>query len=807
MTSRKSFQNNFGYTYRSGLREGFLLSLLLMVVPLYITCFTAASTFLGTHYDPQTGMPVVIDFTKEYSYLFFDKEAFIILVLIAALLISGVVMAVSMFRFITNKKTVNVYYSLGITRAKLFSAKYLSGLTLLLLITSLPIILSLIINISAIGVNRYMITAFFYILLGCFSIAAFSFSAASAVISCVGTMFEGVLFSAVVILFPEIFLRSIQVFIEGLVFGTPLGKSFSDLSYYNAQSLSVHEDLFAKLTQINPLRYMQSGFISYGSALPDGKLSGKSETINWVSPDFLIPIVWVLISAAVFALGVYLFRRRKAEIAGFIGSNKPLNFVMSFIVATFVFSLIFQLVWEYELPNYLGILIGFAAFVVVYCIINLILLRDMRAFVKDLRGLPIQAAMLAVLLIFFGTGYFGAANRIPKTEDIASAEITIPYFNEYTAHSMYVYSYSSNGLYDSTNSPRGNYTTEKDINFVRSVHELIIKTGRVNASYLDDSFNEVYPRTIKITYKLKNGKEINRSYFGATKEVLDALVECDNTDYRKTMLKKVFKDPVGENPIKKIPKNADPNEYPEYREFAFISEIRSEESEICLYNKTLSNEIRIDLNKEQREKLFDCLYLDLLELSPENHYNPAETLGVISFYNENIKNQGMSGNMPMMPEEYEEDTSYNGESLNSSDTKFVITPEMKRTVELIKSLGYYDDMTAEKEIVKANIVMVKDAARLYGNDNTVVRYDASIESQAESMKEKPNSTMFRIDDKNKIKTVTDINAVKEMYPSAVTRGKVLPNDYIVELVFSDGFHSFVLVHENKMPESILKLLK
>lgn len=807
MTSRKSFQNNAGFTYRSGLREGSFLAVLLAAVTSFFVYMDPVSIFFSKQYDPETGMPIAIDFTKEYSYLFLSQGPIQSLVLIASFLIAGVVMAVLMFRFITNKKTVNVYYSLGITRAKLFTSKYLAGLTLLFAAAALPLIVMLIINISIIGANRFMISAFFYILLGTFSIAAFSYSVTSAVISCVGTMFEGALFSAVVIMFPEIFLRSLQVFIQKFVFGSPLGRIFTEA--YFTYNVVETEELVNKFSRFNPFRYMQSGFVTYSYALPKGKLQApgadEAATIaDWTSPDLLVPIIWILVAAAVFALGCYLFRRRKAEIAGFIGSNKPLNFVMSFVVSTAVFALAFNVASQEALSNALSILIGAAAFIIVYCIINLILLRDIRIFVKELRGLPIQVSLLAVLLVFFGTGYFGAANRIPKTEDIASAKITIPYMLEYTDSDRYGYQSWSSSLFWSSAVPRGNYTTENDINFVRGIHESIVKTGRVKPSLLDDSFNGIYATPIQISYKLKNGKEIKRYYFGASKDILDALTSIDNTDYRKATLKKIFKDPVND-PTKNLPANEDLDQFTEYRDFLYINNIRSEESSVNIYPKTLSTEIGLELNSEQRAKLIDCLYSDLLELSPDNHYNPNETLGVISFYAERPENPNRYGSVSSEYYEEESDQTFDGRPLTSDSSVFVITPEMKRTVELIKSLGYYDDMTAEKEIEKVNIIQVKDTIWPYetaergGNSN--------IESQVISIKDKSRKTYFDIDDKNKIKTVTDEKAIKELYPEIVSRGKVLPNDYLVEIVFTDGFHSLALVHENKMPESVLKSLK
>ena len=154
------------------------------------------------------------------------------------------------------------------------------------------------------------------------------------VFTTVGTAFEGVLFSGILLLFPEILLTCLQVFIRKLVLGTPLGADFSN-SYVHMGETTM-ETLPKQYAQLNPLRYMSKGLYTYSQGGVVGKLSDYNNGGNlvaWKNPDFLVPIIWLLVTAALFAFGAFFYERRKAEIGGFIGKNKVLNFIGIFLVA------------------------------------------------------------------------------------------------------------------------------------------------------------------------------------------------------------------------------------------------------------------------------------------------------------------------------------------------------------------------------------------------------------------------------------------------------------------------------------------
>lgn len=832
MTSPKSLQNNFGYAYRTGLRDNALFATINAVVMFFSFCLTPILCFREkTSVNRETGQITSINFKEKYTFLFSDSMGYMRYMVIAALLGIGLLMGIATFRFITGKKTVNVYYSLGIKRTRLFTAKYLSGLTLVGLSVAVPMLVALLVNLVALGANRYLFTAFFYLLFGMFSVVAFSYTLTAVVFTTVGTAFEGVLFSGILLLFPEILLTCLQVFIRKLVLGTPLGSNFSSMytmGYYAGDSM---QTLPKQYPQFNPLRYMSQGLYTYSQGGVVGKLvdyNNGGNMIAWKTPDFLVPIIWLLVTAALFAFGVFFYERRKAEIGGFIGKNKVLNFIGIFLIGTFGFAMAFNLLQSKGTA--IAIAAGAVVFVVIYAVLSLVLLRNLRQFVKDLPALPMQLALTALIFVFFATGYFGAANKIPETADIASAQISLPYQNYQLQASGDYYGYYIAGMQTADTAPKGNYTESQDIEFVRGVHKMLVEAGKTDPTVLNENFNGVYPVSVKIAYTLKNGKQVLRNYYGVSEDILHALQQADKTAYQQSVLNRIFKDE-----LKKVerPKadgmngtlsNGDILAYNEYRNIRAVRE----SEDIRLYNKTLSTETRMELTAEQRQTLLDCLYKDLSAQTPENHYNPQESLGLISFafipeedadtaITDTVTIEGVTAvygaetaidKVVGEDGEFAEDDVFTGKTTTDGLPNFFITPDMVNTVEFLKSVGYYDEITAEKAIKSIYGMKVAEkctysylerwvqdgdsfACAFVGESSTSDNY-AEFTGNYDGMSSADKPTVYK---------TTDSTMMQAIYKGIVTCAELRPNDYIVILEYTDGTYAKAYVRADKMPDT------
>lgn len=829
MTSPKSLQNNFGYAYRTGLRDNALFAVLNAVVMFLSFCLTPILVFREkTSVNQETGQVTNINFKEQYTFLFSDNMTYMRYFVIAALLGVGLLMGIATFRFITGKKTINVYYSLGIKRTRLFTAKYLSGLTLVGLSVAVPMLVALLANLVALGANRYLFTAFFYLLFGMFSVVAFSYTLTAMVFATVGTAFEGVLFSGILLLFPEILLTCLQVFIRKLVLGTPLGADFSN-SYVHMGETTM-ETLPKQYAQLNPLRYMSQGLYTYSQGGVVGKLSDYNNGGNlvaWKNPDFLVPIIWLLVTAALFAFGAFFYERRKAEIGGFIGKNKVLNFVGIFLVGIFGFAMAFDLLRNKGTA--IALAVGAVVFVVIYAVLSLVLLRNVRQFVKDLPALPVQLALTALIFVFFATGYFGAANRIPETADIASAQISLPYQN-YQLQEENDWYYIG-GMQTADASPKGNYTEGKDIEFVCNIHKMLVEAGKTDPTVLDGNFNGVYPVSVKIVYTLKNGKQVLRNYYGASEDILHALQQADKTAYQQSVLNRIFKDE-----LKKAepPKSGGLNgtisggDMAAYTEYRYIRAVRESE-DIRLYNKTLTTETKLELTAEQRQTLLDCLYKDLTAQTPENHYNPQESLGLITFYLIADEDAVMPQTDAVVYEDatavygaetaiddkvvsedgvFAEEDIFTGKTVDSGVPNFFITADMVNTVAFLKSVGYQNALTGDKTLKAVYGTKVTERFRASYYDRMVADGDSfACEFIGESSTGDNYADITGLwqdmapADKPTIYKTADAAMMQAIYDGIVTRAELRPNDYIVVLEYADGTYAKAYVRAEKMPDA------
>lgn len=814
MTSRKSLQNNFGYAYRSGLRDNSLFAILNTVfLSLFFVVMPITTFRNNTSTDRQTGQVSVVNFKEQFSFMFTNSMEMFCYIVIAGLIGVGLLVGITTFKFITGKKTVNVYYSLGIKRQKLFAAKYLSGLTLIAASVLLPMLVSLIVNISVLGTNKFMFPAFAYLTLGMFSVAAVSYTITAMVFTLVGTVFEGALFSGILILFPEILFQCLEVLIQKLVLGTPLGTDFSTSSIYVGDTAA---SLAKTFENFNPLRYLSKGLFTYSLADAKGQVVSYDNggAVAWSAPKFLPIVLWIAFAALLFLGGMFFYKRRKAEIGGFIGKNRVMNFIGIFLIGIFGFVLTFNMLHAKGMA--VAIAVGAVVFAVIYVGLSFLLLRNVRQFVKELPALPVQLAIVALIFVFFATGYFGAANKIPETADIQSAQITMPNTNYTTVNTGGGGLYFMMGMPSANTQPYGEYTSEKDIDFVRSVHEKLVETGKTEATKLDSEFNGTYPISVKIVYKLKNGKEVLRCYYGVSAEILKELQKADKTDYQQSVYKKIFKDEVKVVEMPKETEGVPTTTWKAYEEYLYIRRVR-EDGDVRLYNKTLSTETQMELTAEQRTKLLDCLYKDLSAQTAENRYNPAETLGVISFVNSEIVEMGDTQTVIMqngsVTEEYADSVMpgqeevFSGKSIYYSQPDFFITSDMTNTVEFLKSVGYYDTIVGDKELKAVYGVQVAQMFTRSYLDNWIYnRTDFACEFLSESSTGNhydeitAAGSYYDESDRPHVFNSSDKALLEEIRKNTVTRAMLSPTDYIVVFAYADGTYVKTYVRADKMPE-------
>ncbi len=702
MTLKKSSVNPTMFTFRQSLKSSALAPCILLFGALMFLVVLMGTMCLGSAYMDDSGFTVAA--SEQYKYLFFEMPDAFGLIIPMGMGLAGALTALNLFKFITSKKTVNVYYSLGIKRENMFLSRYSAGAVLLSLATVVPMLLMFIINIVYCGYSNELLTAFLFITLSLLATALVAFSVCAVVFGAVGTTFETVIFSVIILFTPTMVFYALEWLMSAFLYGNPYGVYFEFASDYSYDYRP--ETLVDKFAFLNPLLFNANDLALYSAMDKAGKtnpnLMGENEITGL--PDFSAAIMWLVIAFAVMFLGVVVFKKRKAEICGFIGMNKPLNafcvFVVSFLVAcgtSTMDSLRNTLVGQ--------LAAGAIAFSVVYIISELLILRDTKKFARGLVKLPIGLVLCGICIIIFNNGLFGFTEKMPDTSQIKEAAITFGGVNDEFAFSsgdkMYMsntVSYASNGLI------ADGFVTEGDIERVLAVHKKIAETtdgDETNAS-------------VKIVYTMKDGSRFMRCFKNVPMSAYKELLGLEKSDNYKNRLYELFK---GE--IKSGDNLTDEQIQFSERQLA-IRGSNLVKNYTVVYSTYFDNSAELNLDAAKKNKLANCLYTDLANRSIEEKYYPEETPLMYLEFNYYEGASGVYIEYDSETEEFENSQEIQYIDLTGVDTDvfrlsvydncltFAVTSDMVNTISFLKELGIYEKMTEIPEYTKAEVVAVSD---------------------------------------------------------------------------------------------------
>lgn len=691
MTTNRSSHNPLRFTFRQGLKsKTAAVALLLFGGTALFTTFLSFVQLFQKYpiYDDSFNVTGYNSSKDLYHYILIPDATYEATMLLIGIAVAGVLAAICTFNFITSKKMVNVYYSLGITRTKLFCGKYFSGLLLLFFATLIPIILLFIGNIVAIGFSITLLKASVFYFLK-FALTAFaSYTITSAVFAAVGTTFETAVFSAIILFIPDIFLYSLQVLMDKFLYGNPYGNDFIFANTYGYSNTTTLATLPEQFSYISPVFWGRNQIIEFSLA----EKANAKDPVPVISPDFFYALIWLAICIAVFFLAVFLFNKRKAEIGGSIGSNRYLNSAVSLLAAFAAFCVVVGLLDDFIL----ALVVSSIAFAIVHLVLEIIVLRDVKKFAKGLYKLPIGIAVSIAIVLIFNSGLFGFSKKIPDMSEIKSVAVTtVGTSSEYGLFSdRNYYAYNDLGYYYAPQSLVGEFTTENDIKAVIEAHKSIADSEENDRTLKNE---------IQFIYTLKNGETLKRSYYTVSPESYKKVLFLEDSDFYKAQLEKYF--------MGKIKEFDSYNDSPEYV-FAQAQKTLRESYAINIYSKYIDKVFTVNLTELDRTKLLESLYVDIGNRSAEEKYYPKESpVAIINFlYEYNyygdsdylVPAQGTSviTEKPFSAkyEEFPEASPWYP-SFNT-----FITSDMTNTIQTLKDIGLYEKLCAAPEFVSAEVM-------------------------------------------------------------------------------------------------------
>lgn len=404
-------------------------------------------------------------------------------------LIFAIIYTVQIFSYMHNKRKVDFYGSLPISRARLFLAKYgaayLFSIVPMLVFMGIIAIASICTGTLLLPQVTNMYVNFIVGTLAC--ISAYGFLSA-----CCGTTFNTVImFIAVCACYPlsMVFVRA----------------------YIDAFFTGAYTQTFSKSFITNALNPISAYF---GNNL----------------------IYWLVFSAACIAFGTLLIMKRRSERAqtsfAYYIPCHIIKVIVSFLTGMFLGTMFGSLnVFGNGVG---GFVFGFIlASAPTFLIVHMIFYKGLKQIV---RTIPIYAGLAVVVIVgvaLINLDVFGYNTYVPKSEDVKSAGIIL---------TQHYYPKDKNFSRVMSKSAE-DFTSSSDIDSIVKIHNNIINSkstklksvgkfktvwGFMLYNAFDDlSYDDVYA----ITYKLNNGRKVNRFYSASMISLVNSMNTVYSDDY------------------------------------------------------------------------------------------------------------------------------------------------------------------------------------------------------------------------------------------------------------------------------------
>lgn len=385
------------------------------------------------------------------DYLTIDNDFNKVVVIGLAVLLGAVI-----FSYLHNKKKIDFYHSLPITRINLFFIKYFLGIAI-----ALPIII----------VSHLLLYGIFSILLGGNIIA-----------------FKEVLEAVFIDIVFFIVIYSITVFANILAGNTIIGIILSGvlLNLFSIMILVIFSlsDIF--FSQVIDLGYIFDYQLKYNPIICYLGLKNNLDYFSITSINFSkfnILSMYILITLIITIINLILFKIRKSEKASVCISFKYAKTILKYLgvcIGAVLVGVIFYLISNSIFALYLGVILGC---IILHCLVEIIYDFDFRAIFKNWYSI-IGCFVICCLIIFsYQFDIFKRIDYVPSIDKIENVDINI-------------------------------YNDSEEAKNIQS-QDVIQAALELHKEYLESTIekNKYSTENIKIKYKLKNGSILVR-YIG-----------------------------------------------------------------------------------------------------------------------------------------------------------------------------------------------------------------------------------------------------------------------------------------------------
>ena len=771
---------------------------------------------------------------RQIKYILFPADPFLIAFLLFAAAGLSVLAGILVFRFCADKRTVNVYYSLGITRSSLFCSRYFAGLCCFALAFVPAVTACFFVNVAYAGLSWQLSLLLFYFYCGLTLFCQLCYTVTAAVFASVGTVYEGVIFSFGVLGAPTVF----ELAADGVrqCFLTHISRADSVMTFTGRYVSGDAFDSLTSLSAYNPLLFFLRPLQAYavGPMDGDGHVLLADET-RWVFPDVGKPLIWLLVCAAVAALGGLLFRRRKAETCGFLNTNKVLsNLVLFELIAGVGGMLLSERGYiDVEVIELVPTFLITALFL--YLVYEVLLKRTVRGVVTALYKFPIHVGVFALICAFVAFDFAGVDTYVPAPESVQAAAVTAPVDQSWIRGALqedagYVGSFMDPGYLIYTQYELPEFTSAQDIAAVTALH--------ADALAAEKDAPDMEEVTVTLRYVLKDGRETMRAVTVGSRALFGRLLDLFDSGAVKQARTAIL---TSATPLEA---GVGTGSYPQFD---------YDQAEVSAVAPTFAERTVLHLTKDQFTALKTAVANDLNRISAADWFaGTEEQLGVLRFaqagtpfYGDEDMTPGMADETPAdetpAEETPAEDTPAEEEAAPSDGTDgpaeeetpapdgtdapahketgcylgygrlsyiaynentydVLITPGMTETLALLQTLGCGDCFAQEMTVKRVSFVKLgledEIPYRISRSDRLYEAFGGSVDPEEYVT----DPSRFAADYTEN--PITDAAKIAELLPLTRIHAYTYNTGYACLLDHGDGIYSVRYLPEDKAPDYV-----
>lgn len=324
---------------------------------------------------------------------------------------------------------------------------------------------------------------------------------------------------------------------------------------------------------------------------------------------------YVLLTAAMFAVAYFLYKKRRAQQTG-----KP--FVFKFIYYFISTAAMFFMTAMFEVDGQSIVATVIATFLV-YFVLECITRRGFkRIWVGIIRYACTIAASVLLIHTAQATEGFGMVERVPEVSSVKSVEIN--YAGFYGMLPL-CYEIDDNLYYFDRKPITLTFTEKENIETIIAAHQKRVDNRDFGLLY------DAMGQNLTIKYNLTGGRKLTRTYDAFTADELEILSKLDLTDEYKTQVADMYR-----NGIKNYPQEYEAN-YKIYAEefgdypFNNYTYVGNDSATLDNVYDRLNDEIytsaKVNINQLLKKGFFDQLAeayaADIMNISEENYYNSS----------------------------------------------------------------------------------------------------------------------------------------------------------------------------------------